>query len=80
VLWPAVDKAYQMFTAEQYRAKAAEFSALLTNTPRSPNETREFRDLEQTYTRLAENEEWTAVNIDKTSQPRENYDNVAALG
>jgi hypothetical protein len=71
-------KAHQMFTAEQYRAKAAEFRALLTNTPRSPNETREFRDLEQTYTRLAENEEWTAVNNDKTIQPREN-DNSAAL-
>jgi hypothetical protein len=37
-----------MFTAEQYRAKAAEFTALLANTPRSPNEVREFRDLEQT--------------------------------
>jgi hypothetical protein len=67
-----------MFTAEQYRAKAAEFRALLTNTPRSPNETREFRDLEQTYTRLAENEEWAAVNIDKTIQRKEN-DNSAAL-
>jgi hypothetical protein len=38
-----------MFTAEQYRAKAAEFRAFLTNIPRSPNETREFLDLEQTY-------------------------------
>jgi hypothetical protein len=38
-----------MFTAEQYRAKAAEFTALLTNRPRSPNERKEFRDLEQTY-------------------------------
>jgi hypothetical protein len=71
--------ACQMFTAEQYRAKAAEFRALLTNTPRSPNETKEFRDLEQTYTRLAENEEWMAVNLDKTIQRRENYDNSAAL-
>jgi hypothetical protein len=45
-----------MFTAQQYRAKAAEFRAFLTNTSRSPNETREFRDLEMTYTTLAENE------------------------
>jgi hypothetical protein len=52
-----------MFTAEQYRAKAAEFRVFLTNTSRSPNETKEFRDLEQTYTRLAENEEWMAVNL-----------------
>jgi uncharacterized hydantoinase/oxoprolinase family protein len=34
-----------MFTAEQYRAKAAEFRVFLTNTSRSPNETKEFRDL-----------------------------------
>ncbi len=67
-----------MFTAEQYRAKAAEFRARLTDTPRSPNETKEFRDLEQSYTKLDENEEWMAVNIDKTIQPGEN-DNSAAL-
>ncbi len=67
-----------MFTAEQYRAKAAEFRAFLANTPRSPNETREFRHLEQIYTTLAENEEWMAVHIDKTIQRRENYDNRAA--
>jgi hypothetical protein len=79
VLPRAVERASQMFTAEQYRAKAAEFRALLTNRPRSPNETKEFRDLEQTYTRLAENEEWMAVNLDKTIQRRENYDNSAAL-
>jgi hypothetical protein len=68
-----------MFTAEQYRAKAAEFRAFLGNAPRSPNETREFRHLEQIYTTLAENEEWMAVNIDKTIQRRENDDNRAAL-
>jgi hypothetical protein len=79
VLPPGVERTCQMFTAEQYRAKAAEFRALLTNRPRSPNETKEFRDLEQTYTRLAENEEWMAVNLDKTIQRRENYDNRAAL-
>src|SRR4029450_8267215 len=68
-----------MFTAEQYRAKAAEFRAFLTNIPRSPNETREFRDLEQTYTTLAENEEWMAAHIDTTIQRRKNYDNRTAL-
>jgi hypothetical protein len=66
-------------SAEQYRAKAAEFRAFLTNTPRSPNETRAFRDLEQTYTTLAENEEWMAVLSIKTIQRRKNYDNRAAL-
>jgi hypothetical protein len=72
-------RACQMFTAERYRAKAAEFRASLTNTPRSPNETREFRDLEQTYTTLAENEEWMAVHFDKTIQWRKNSENRTAL-
>jgi hypothetical protein len=71
VLPLATERACQMFTAEQYRAKAAEFRALLTNTSRSPNETSEFRDLEQTYTTLAENEEWI--------QRRKNSDNRTAL-
>ena len=75
----ATERACQMFTAEQYRAKAAEFRTLLTNTPRSPNETREFRDLEQTYTTLAENEEWMAVHFDKTIQRRKNSENRTAL-
>jgi len=59
-----------MFSAEQYRAKAAEFRALLMNIPRSSNKRNEFRSLEQTYTTLAENEEWMAINIDKTVQRR----------
>jgi hypothetical protein len=59
-----------MFSAKQYRAKAAEFRTLLTNLPLSPNETSEFRKLEQTYTTLAENEEWMAINIGKTVQRR----------
>src|SRR5207302_9051300 len=79
VIPPAVERAYQMFTADQLRPKAAEFRALLTNMARSQNETREFRDLEQTYTTLAENEEWMAVHIDKTIQRRKNYDNGTAL-
>lgn len=56
-----------MFSAAQYRAKAAEFRALLTNTPCSANATNEFRNLEQTYTTLADNEEWMEINIDKTA-------------
>ena len=55
-----------MFTSEQYRAKAAEFGAILAATPHSPKETSELRNLEQSYTTLAENEEWLAVNINKT--------------
>ena len=68
-----------MFTAEQYRAKAAEFNAFLANTPRLPNETSEFRNLAQTYTTLAENEEWMAVHLDRTVQRRKYGDDGAAL-
>jgi hypothetical protein len=64
-----------MYSAEQYRAKAAEFRALLLNTPRSPNETSELRNLEQTYIMLAENEEWMAINLDKTIQRKGNCAN-----
>ena len=69
----------EMFTAEQYRAKAAEFNAFLANSPRSPNETSEFRNLAQTYTTLAENEEWMAVHLDRTVQRRKHGDDGAAL-
>ena len=50
-----------MFTAEQYRAKAAEFR----DAQRSQNEVGESRELERTYTTLAENEEWMADNRNK---------------
>src|ERR1700746_2606732 len=42
VLPLAIERACQMFTAQQYRAKAAEFRAFLTDTERSPKETSEF--------------------------------------
>ena len=65
-----------MFTAEQYRAKAAEYRGLLDN-PRSPSETKEFRDLEAAYTTMADNEEWLARNTDKVMSAFE-YDIVPA--
>ena len=68
-----------MSSSEPYRTKAAEFRESLAKAPRSPNETREFRDLEQTYTVLAENEEWMAVHIDQTIQRIKNSDNRMAL-
>jgi hypothetical protein len=67
-----------MFTAEQFRAKAAEFRALLTNIARSPRNEgipRSRADLHD----LAENEEWMAAHIDTTIQRRKNYDNRTAL-
>jgi hypothetical protein len=68
-----------MFSAEQYRSKAAEFRTLLTNLPRSAKETSEFRNLEQTYTTLAENEEWMTSNIGMTIRRRKNRDNRTGL-
>jgi hypothetical protein len=55
-------------TAEQYRAKAVEMNILRKRTPCSPQETRKLRNLERTYITFAENEEWLAINIDKTVQ------------
>ncbi len=57
-----------MPTAKQYRAKAAEYTELL-KTARLPSEAREFRNLEQSFITLAENDEWLADNIGKTNSP-----------
>ena len=57
-----------MFTAKQYRAKAAEYTELL-KVASLPAETREFRRLEQSYLTLAENEEWMADNREKINSP-----------
>ena len=67
-----------MFTAKQYRAKAAEYTELL-KAARSPAETREFRKREQSYLTLAENEEWMADNREKINSPGaddNSYDDV----
>ena len=61
-----------MFTANQYRAKAAEYREHL-NASRSPAETSEFRNLEQTYTILADNEDWLVLNAGKIV-PASDYD------
>ena len=60
-----------MFTAEQYRAKAAEYKKLLDDS-RSPAETREFLNLEQTFTLLADNEEWLRRNAAKVVSAEQN--------
>src|SRR5215207_8574721 len=60
----------QMFSAAQYRAKVAEYRTLLTNTPCSANATSEFRNLEQIYTTLADDEEWMEINVDNTIKRR----------
>jgi hypothetical protein len=54
-----------MFTPEQYRAKAREYAEWAKATI-SPKEAHEFKMLEQTFTTLADNEQWLADNHDKT--------------
>jgi hypothetical protein len=66
-----------MFTAQQHRAKAAEYRGFL-DAPLSPAETSEFRNLERTYKTLAENEEWLALNANKILAASD-YEIVPAL-
>jgi len=50
-----------MFTADQYRTKAIEYSNLL-KIANGQNEEREFRKLERSFAELADNAEWIANN------------------
>ena len=54
-----------MFTARQYRAKAAEYDGFLA-TAQSPAETAEYRDLKHSYASHADNLDWLAANAGKT--------------
>jgi hypothetical protein len=54
-----------MFTAEQYRAKAAEYSNLV-RMANSPNEVSEFQRLERSYATLADNAQWAIDNYHNT--------------
>lgn len=54
-----------MFTAEQYRAKAAQYDGLLA-AARSPAEIAEYRGLKQSYASHADNLDWIAANAGKT--------------
>jgi hypothetical protein len=56
-----------MFTPGQYRDKAVGYGELV-KTANSPDERREFQALEQSFTVLADNEQWLADNHDKTVQ------------
>src|SRR4029077_19525525 len=64
---PWRERARLMFTAKQYRAKAAEYTELLKATS-LPAEILEFRRLERSCLTLAENEEWMADNREKNEQ------------
>jgi hypothetical protein len=52
-----------MFTPEQYREKAAEYSELAKQA-NAPNEVREFQKHVQSFTMLADNEQWLVDNHD----------------
>jgi hypothetical protein len=54
-----------MFTTKQYRDKAAEYH-LRRGTAITPEEKREYQDLEQRFTTLADNEQWLSDNYNKT--------------
>jgi hypothetical protein len=54
-----------MFKTKQFRAQAGEYRKL-GNSTNVPNEAREFQKLEQSFTVLADNEQWLADNHDKT--------------
>jgi hypothetical protein len=60
-----LQKGSPMFTAEQYRTKAAEYSKLL-ETANGPNEVREFQKLQRSFTELADNEQWVNDHRDQT--------------
>jgi hypothetical protein len=53
-----------MFKAKQYRAKAAESAESLKHTD-DPSKVREFQRLKESFTALAQNEDWLANNFDK---------------
>jgi len=53
-----------MFTAEQYRTKAIEYSKLV-GMANGPDEVREFERLERSFIELADNAQWMTDNHDK---------------
>lgn len=53
-----------MFTAKQFRAKAAESAELLKHTD-APSEIRKLEQAKKSFAALAENEDWLATNFDK---------------
>jgi hypothetical protein len=53
-----------MFTAEQFRAKSAESAESLKHTD-VPSEIREFQRSKESFSQLAQNEDWLANNFDK---------------
>jgi hypothetical protein len=59
-----------MVTADQYRTKAAESAESLKRTA-VPSERREFQRSKQSFSDLAQNEDWLANNFDKMIRSRD---------
>jgi len=66
-----------MFTAKQFRAKAAESEESLKRTE-VPSEIRRFKQAIQNFTELAQNEEWLADNFDKIIRSQDSHLNGVA--
>ena len=64
-----------MFTPEQYRAKAAEYTEL-AKQGNAPDEVREFHTHEQSLTMLADNKQWLADNDDKLADDSDKVVNL----
>ena len=54
-----------MFTAEEFRTKASEYSRRMRDAA-DPRELRELQRLQQSFTWLADNEEWLAQRVEKS--------------
>ena len=68
-----------MFKSKQFRAKANKYRNLGNGT-NIPGEARKFKKLEQSFTTLADNEQWLADNYDKSLHaPNPDRTGVATL-
>ncbi len=66
-----------MFTAEQFRTKAAEYAELLKHT-NSPSELRDLNRLKESFTVLAKNEDWLADNFERIVNSKDVYPQAEA--
>jgi hypothetical protein len=66
-----LQKGSPVFTAEQYRAKAAEYADLV-RAANGADEVREFQRIERSFAELADNAQWVTDNRDKTMPPAQN--------
>jgi hypothetical protein len=56
-----------MFTEKKYRAKSKEYGDLIKGS-NDPGQIRKFQDSKDSFSSLADNEEWLADNFDKMVQ------------